>query len=155
MVSKALEHIKQVKGFEDDRQELFLLLLKVVENLTYKLERLLESQGVTMTQYNALRILRGAGEQGLPCREVGNRMVKRVPDVTRLLDRLEKQELIVRNRVETNRRVVMSKITPKGVELVERLTPLIEAFNKESFNSFSTKDIPELLRLLNLFPVDE
>ncbi|MGF1573405.1 MAG: MarR family winged helix-turn-helix transcriptional regulator [Sumerlaeia bacterium] len=155
MVTKALEHLKQTKGFESNRQELFLLLLRVVENLTYGLERKLEEQGVTMTQYNALRILKGAGEEGLPCREVGNRMVKRVPDVTRLLDRLEKQELITRKRVETNRRIVMSKITPKGEELIQRLNPMTESFHNHSFANFNDGEVEQLIHLLDRFPVDE
>lgn len=154
MVPKALEHIKQTKGFQSNKQELFLLLMKVVENLSYTLEQLLQKNGLTKTQYNALRILKGAGEAGLPCREVGNRLVNRVPDVTRLLDRLEKQELIVRQRVETNRRVIMSRITPKGIQLVEELNPLIEDFNHHSFAQFNDEEIALFVELLDRFPTD-
>ena len=83
---------------------------------------------LTPTQYNALRILRGAGTAGLPCREVGERMVTREPDVTRLLDRLEDRGLVHRQRSDRDRRVVEATITPVGLERLGELDgPVLKA----------------------------
>lgn len=82
--------------------------------------QLLKNEDLSPTQYNVLRILRGAPE-GLACGEIGNRMITRDPDITRLMDRLEKRGLISRNRDAKDRRVVMARITPQGLEVLARL----------------------------------
>ncbi|MDX1973141.1 MAG: MarR family transcriptional regulator [Candidatus Sumerlaeia bacterium] len=150
MVSKTLQHIKQTREFDSPKQELFLVMLRLVENLSYDLEQSLKEKGLTQTQYNALRILRGAGPNGLPSCEVGARMVKRVPDVTRLLDRLEKQGWIERERLENNRRVVMSRITPKGLQILEDAQPLIDSFHTNAFHQLTEAQAAEIIRLLDM-----
>lgn len=102
-------------------QQAFLDLLRTAESLTYELAETLRPYALTHTQYNALRILRGAGEQGATCSEVSGRMVTRVPDVTRLLDRLEAQGLIARARADADRRIVRTRITPEGLAILARL----------------------------------
>ena len=92
------EEIGQSKPFRSLEQEAFLNIQRTAESLSYDLAKALEPYGLTPTQYNALRILRGAGEGGAACSEIASRMVTRVPDVTRLLDRLEAHGLIVRAR---------------------------------------------------------
>ena len=92
----------------------------------------LKPSGLTPTQYNVLRILRGAGTDGLPCRNISERMVNHDPDVTRLLDRLEAQGLIGRSRDGKDRRVVLSHITPQGLKLLESLDePVVELHRRQ------------------------
>ena len=93
----------------------FLDLLRTTDMLSRGLVRVLKSEDVSPTQYNVLRILRGAPD-GLPCGEIANRMITRDPDITRLLDRLEKRGLISRCRETKDRRTVMARITPEGLK---------------------------------------
>ena len=94
-------------------EAVFLELLRATDMLSRGLITVLKAEDVSPTQYNVLRILRGAPE-GLPCGEIGSRMITRDPDITRLLDRLEKRGLIVRSRQAKDRRMVMARITPEG-----------------------------------------
>lgn len=93
---------------------------------------LLKDEGLSATQYNVLRILRGAGEAGCACGEVAARMITKDPDVTRLLDRMEKQGWIARERGTTDRRVVTVRITKAGLTLVHRLDGPVEARHRET-----------------------
>ena len=108
-------------------EALFLELLRTCELLSRGPAQVLKQADVSATQYNVLRILRGAPE-GLPCGEIGNRMISKDPDITRLLDRLEKRGLVSRCRENEDRRTVMTRITQKGLDLLERLDgPIQEA----------------------------
>src|ERR1700732_178932 len=98
----------------------FLELIRTTDMLSRGLVRLLKSEALSPTQYNVLRILRGAPD-GLFCGEIASRMITRDPDVTRLLDRLEKRELISRCRETKDRRMVMAKIKPEGLKVLARL----------------------------------
>src|SRR5580692_3799601 len=109
----------------------FLDLLRTTDLLSRGLIAVLKTEDLSSTQYNVLRILRGAPE-GLPCGEIGNRMITRDPDITRLLDRLEKRGLIVRSRESKDRRMVMARITPLGLKLLARLDePVQETHHKQ------------------------
>ena len=101
-------------------EAVFLDLLRTTDLLSRGLALLLRSEDLSATQYNVLRILRGSPE-GLPCGEIANRMITRDPDITRLLDRLEKRGLISRCRETKDRRMVMARITPEGLKLLARL----------------------------------
>src|SRR6201984_2556512 len=98
----------------------FLELLRTPDQLSRGLVPLLKAEELSPTQYNVLRILRGALE-GLPCGEIGQRMITRDPDITRLLDRLEKRGLIARWRDSKDRRMVLARITPEGLKMLDRL----------------------------------
>ena len=98
----------------------FLDLLRTAAQQMRGLIRVLKSEELSPTQYNVLRILRGS-PQGLPCGEIGNRMITRDPDITRLLDRLEKRGLVSRCRESRDRRTVLTRITPVGLKLLARL----------------------------------
>jgi DNA-binding MarR family transcriptional regulator len=98
----------------------YLELCRTTDLLSRRLSVLLKAEDLSSTQYNVLRILRGVPD-GLPCGEIGNRMITRDPDITRLLDRLEKRELISRWRDTVDRRVVMAKITAEGLKLLARM----------------------------------
>ncbi len=98
--------LKQKIPFSSREQEAYLSLLRTVDALQTQIEARLKEFGVTGTQYNALRILRGAGAEGLPCREIGERMITHDPDITRLLNRLEDRGLVERTRARHDRRVI-------------------------------------------------
>lgn len=109
----------------------FLTLLRVTNMLSRRLAQVLKREDLSATQYNVLRILRGAPE-GLACGEIAKRMITRDPDITRLLDRLQKRELISRCREERDRRTVLTRITPEGLKLLARLDgPVHEAHRKQ------------------------
>ena len=109
----------------------FLDLLRTCDLLSRGPAQVLKAEDLSATQYNVLRILRGAPE-GLPCGEIGSRMITRDPDITRLLDRLEKRELISRCRETKDRRMVMARITPEGLKVLGRLdAPVQEAHRKQ------------------------
>src|SRR3954470_11314363 len=118
MAGKLQHEIGKRKAFDCLEQEAFLNLLRTQEKLSEGVGEVLKASGLSPTQYNALRILRGAGaccgETGIACREVADRMVTRDPDLTRLFDRLEKRGLITRTRASTDRRVVKTAITAEG-----------------------------------------
>ncbi len=109
----------------------FLELLRTTDMLSRGLVQVLKSGDLSATQYNVLRILRGAPE-GLPCGEIANRMITRDPDITRLLDRLEKRSLTSRCRETKDRRMVITRITPEGLKLLARLDePVLEAHRQQ------------------------
>src|SRR5215475_5473336 len=107
---KSDSHSKRIGSAEE---KVLLELVRTTDVLSRPFAQLLKTEELSATQYNVLRILRGAPE-GLPCGEIGNRMITRDPDITRLLDRLEKRGLISRSRETLDRRMVIAKITPAG-----------------------------------------
>ena len=122
MPSRLQAEIKQNKPFTSLEQEAFLGLLRTAAIIDHATDESLRPYGLTGTQFTVLRILRGAGQDGLCGREIGERMITRVPDVPRLLDRLEKAELISRERDTNDRRHVTARITARGRQLVEEIT---------------------------------
>ena len=115
------EEIKQSRPFRSREEEAYLTLVRTADVLTRTVADQLKDFNISETQYNVLRILRGAGPDGHPCSEVGARLLTRDPDVTRLLDRLEKRDLITRARDASDRRVVTIRITPEGLALLKEL----------------------------------
>src|SRR5271167_3160911 len=97
------------------QDRVFVAILAAADALALEAEQLLKSAGLSGAQYNVLRILRGAEPQGLPCRGIGDRMISHDPDITRLLDRMEKRDLITRERQTDDRRVVLTRITAAGL----------------------------------------
>lgn len=140
--------IKQGKPFESLEQEAFLALLWTADRLQWRLAEALKPHGLSPTQYNALRILRGAGKQGLACSEVAERMITRDPDITRLMDRLGRMGLVQRGRGEEDRRVVVAKITPKGAYLLKQLDPVMRQFLQGLLGHMGVKRLNSLLDLL-------
>jgi DNA-binding MarR family transcriptional regulator len=121
MPSRLQVEIKQNKPFASLEHEAMLGLLRTAALLDHATDETLRPFGVTSTQFNVLRILRGAGDSGLCGREVGERMINRVPDVPRLLERLEKAGLISRERDQADRRHVTARITKRGLELLDEV----------------------------------
>ena len=115
--------------------------------LSRGLLEILKREDVSATQYNVLRILRGAAE-GLPCGEIAKRMITRDPDVTRLLDRLEKRELISRSREERDRRTVIGRITSAGLKVLERLDEPVQKAHRKQLGHLGRGRLRGLARLL-------
>ncbi|MEO8033350.1 MAG: MarR family transcriptional regulator [Acidobacteriota bacterium] len=108
----------------------------------------LEPAGITSQQYNVLRILRGAGEAGLPTLDIAERMIEQAPGITRLIDRLESKNLVSRQRCETDRRQVFCRITRDGLDLVATLDAPLRAAEEEALGILGKRDLTQLIGLL-------
>lgn len=135
MAGSLQREIKQMKPFDSIEEEVFLNLQRTAEALMGGLSEVLKAFDLTATQYNVLRILRGAGPAGLPCREVSERMVTRDPDVTRLLDRLEARAFVERERLTSDRRVVLARIAVAGTDVLALADPAVKAFLLEAMSA--------------------
>jgi DNA-binding MarR family transcriptional regulator len=148
MPSKLQAEIQQTKGFRSLEEEVMLNLERTVDTLSRSFEALLKPFGLTPTQYNVLRILRGAGKAGLMCSQTAERMITRDPDITRLLDRLEKRGLIRRARDPRDRRVVLTSITPAGLKLLEPLDDAVDHLHRRQLGHLSPVKLRTLRTLL-------
>jgi DNA-binding MarR family transcriptional regulator len=128
-------------------EALFLELLRTTDMLTRGLVSLLKTEDLSSNQYNVLRILRGSPD-GLPCGEIASRMITRDPDITRLLDRLEKRDLISRCRETKDRRMVMARITPEGLKLLGRLDDPVEEAHRRQLGHLGRERLRALTELL-------
>jgi DNA-binding MarR family transcriptional regulator len=142
--------LKQKIPFTNREQEAYLSLMRTADALQTQIEAQLKEFGLTGTQYNALRILRGAGPEGLPCREIGERMITRDPDITRLLNRLEDRGLVERTRARHDRRVIYGKITAAGLKLLRTMDNPIEKHGREILRHVGQEKLKELIDLLEL-----
>jgi DNA-binding MarR family transcriptional regulator len=147
MSPKLKDEIKQGKPFESLESEVMLNVARTADALSRGGEEILKLVGLSPNQYNVLRILRGAGEQGLCCREVAERMVTRDPDITRLVDRLERRSLLTRSRDSKDRRIITVRITPAGLKTLRDLDGPME---EHSRNRLSHMDKAELRKLSEL-----
>jgi DNA-binding MarR family transcriptional regulator len=136
------------RPFELAEQEAYLNLLRTMSVLCADGDHLLKQHGLSEATYNILRILRGSGDAGRPCGEIGRDMIARVPDVTRLVDRLEEKGLASRRRIEEDRRVVKVRITKDGLELLARLDEPLRAIHRGQFTALTRAELTELNRLL-------
>ena len=144
------EEIKQTKPFGSAEQEASLSIGRTAAQLEHAFAEAIKAYGITGTQYNVLRILRGAGEGGLCRYEISDRMVNQVPDVTRLLDRLENAGLIVRERGTEDRRHVLTRITTAGLELLDVLDDPIQDLHQKQLGHLSSEQLTTLIELLAL-----
>ena len=132
MGGKLLKELHKVRPFDSPQQELFLNLIRSADHLMRGFDELLKPFALSATQYNILRILRGAGETGLACKHIGEHLITRDPDVTRLLDRLEGRGLIVRQRDSKDRRMVSTRITPEGLRILKELDkPVLDLHSRQ------------------------
>jgi len=148
-VSPLQREIRQGKPFRSRSQQVVVALLRTADLVRRHLGSVLEPYDITPQQYNVLRILRGAGEQGLPTLEIGERMIEQAPGVTRLLDRLEAKQLVRRERCPQDRRQVLCWLTPAGLELVERLNEPIDAADADAVAMLRPDEQEKLLGLLD------
>jgi DNA-binding MarR family transcriptional regulator len=140
--------IQQTRPFESLAQEAFLNLMRTAAKLEHGFESGLKPHGVTLTQYNVLRILRGAGEDGLCRNDVLARMITPVPDVTRLLDRLVTAGYVERRRDADDRRFVHTRISATGIELLARLDRPVAKLHEGQFGHMSAQEVQQLNSLL-------
>ena len=148
MVGKLKSEIKQQRGFESLEEEATLNVARTAEFMMNAVAEVLKPFALTVTQYNALRILRGAGGNGLMCSEIGERMVTKESDITRLLDRLETRGLISRERPAENRRVVIATITDTGLNLLADLDRPVADCNKRLSAGLGKAELKALVSML-------
>lgn len=140
--------LRQTKSFSSVHAEAFLNLVRTAEQMQHALRMKLKPYGITETQYNSLRILRGAGTHGLTCAEIGERLVSQDPDITRLLGRLERQGLVRRERGEKDRRVVLTKITAAGLDRLKETDPVVNGTVHALLTHLSPADLRTMIDLL-------
>jgi len=149
MVSLKLE-IAQERPFSSMEEEALLNLLRTSDCLNRAFHRKTRDWGVTSTQYNVLRILRGAQPRGLTCSAIGSRMITAEPDITRLLGRLKALKLIRQQRDRHDRRVVWTQISETGLELLRQMDPVILEAPRELLGHLPPQELVELIRLLEV-----
>jgi DNA-binding MarR family transcriptional regulator len=140
--------IQQTKPFSTLEDEALVSLQRTADRLQGRLGDMLKPRALSPTQYNALRILRGAGEEGRSCSEIAERMINRDPDITRLVDRLERRGRVKRCRDGKDRRVITTRITPVGLELLRSLDRPIEEFNRKLLGHMGEEQLRTLIKLL-------
>ena len=140
--------LKQSIPFRSPATEALLSILRTAAVIEHRMGEELKQFGITGAQHNVLRILRGAGEKGLCGREIGERMVARVPDVPRMLDRMEAMKLIARTRDSEDRRHVTARITPKGQDLLTRIGPVIDQAERARFRGLDANQVQILIDTL-------
>ncbi len=142
------QELKQNKPFRTLFEEASLNLKRTSNQLSDGFEQMLKPYGITGTQYNVLRILRGSEPNGLCRNEVSDRLINRMPDATRLLDRMEEAGLVTRARGTDDRRLVKTHITPKGLDLVNSLDSVVEQENAKQLAHLSESQLRTLIEIL-------
>jgi DNA-binding MarR family transcriptional regulator len=148
MTGRLKDEIKQNKPFSSLEQETFLNLQRTADALSRRVAAVLKPLGLSPTQFNVLRILRGAGPQGLPCGEIGERMVTRDPDITRLLDRMEKSGLIERGRESKDRRVITTRISKEGLQRLAEFDEQYPKLERHMLGHLGERKLKALCELL-------
>lgn len=149
VTTKAQKEARRAATDGGREEEVYLSMLLAVERLSRGVTETLATAELTPTQYNALRILRGAGDAGASCTEVSDRMVTKDSDVTRLLDRLEARGLISRGRAEDDRRRVVARITGEGLRVLAELDGPVAETHRKQLGHLSENQLATLGRLLN------
>jgi DNA-binding MarR family transcriptional regulator len=147
-MARLRDELRQTKPFGSLEEEVYLELQLTADRLAGAVVRELKTVGLSHAQYNVLRILRGAGEAGATCGEIGERMINRDPDVTRLLDRLVEQGLARRERDERDRRVVVTTITDAARDLMRKVEPRLEVLLRRTLGPLGPKRLRNLAELL-------
>ena len=139
--------LKKKRPFESAEEEALLNLWRTHDRFQIRFARFFREFGLTSSQYNVLRILRGEGKP-LPCLEIAERMITPVPAITGLIDRLEAMELITRDRSTDDRRVVFVAISPQGLEKINQMDAPLAALHKKMIGHLARPELSELSRLL-------
>jgi DNA-binding MarR family transcriptional regulator len=141
--------IHQTKPFHSIRHEAVLGLLKTSDLVRRVISSVVEPAGITMQQYNVLRILRGAGDEAIPTLEIRARMIEQTPGITRLLDKLERRGWVTRNRHSGDRRQVLCLITPQGKQLIDSLDDGVDAIYDQLLGTVSDGEVQVLVRAMD------
>jgi DNA-binding MarR family transcriptional regulator len=147
--SRLQAELHQRKPFRSRGQEATIALLRTASVVSRAVARVVEPSGLSLAQYNALRIIRGAGAGGIPTLAVRERMIEEGTTITRLLDKLEDSELIRRERAAPDRRQVMCYVTPGGRRLLDRLDPLVDASDAEAVDALDDAELEQLIAMLD------
>lgn len=150
MSGKLQAEIKQSKPFARLEEEAFVNLIRTADRLMSAQAQVMKGWDLSPTQYNVLRILRGAGADGLCCGEVGERLVTRDPDITRLLDRMEARGLVTRSRDRKDRRVITVRITESGLGILVDMQPALEEFSRQQLGRLTPEQLRAFIELLEL-----
>ena len=148
VAGKLQQEIQQTKAIRLLEEEATLNIVRTADVLMLALADVLKPLLLSATQYNVLRILRGAGKEGASCKDIGGRLVARDPDITRLMDRLEQRGLVSRDRAKEDRRVVTHRLTRAGLELANELDRPIEALHRNIMGHMKAAKLRELIGLL-------
>lgn len=140
---------KPSENFRSREQQATLGLLRTADAVKRSLAQVIEPHGITPQQYNVLRILRGAGSDGLPTLTIGERMIEQTPGVTRLVDRLERKGMVERVPCPKDRRRVFCKITPKGIDLLRELDDPVNRWDAQAVSVLLPSDLDSLINLLD------
>jgi MarR family transcriptional regulator, organic hydroperoxide resistance regulator len=143
------QEIRQRRPFRSRQQEAVLALLRTTDVVRRFLTRIVEPHGITLQQYNVLRILRGAGDEGIPTLAIGERMIEQTPGITRLLDRLEAKGLVCRKRCTEDRRQVLCWLTAPGRELLAGLDGSVDAIDDGALGMLAPAEVDALIGLLD------
>jgi DNA-binding MarR family transcriptional regulator len=142
--------IAQQSPFTSVEEEALLNLLRTADSLNRAFQLKTRPWGVTSTQYNVLRILRGAEPQGMTCSVIGSRMITVEPDITRLLARLKALKLVRQRRDRQDQRLLWTRISRAGLALLKEMSPMIQRLPTELLGRMSHVELTELIRLLEL-----
>ncbi|MGZ4810757.1 MAG: MarR family winged helix-turn-helix transcriptional regulator, partial [Thermoanaerobaculia bacterium] len=143
------QEIKQNKPFHSRKEEAAVALLRTTDLLRRMIGGVVEAKGITAQQYNVLRILRGAGEHGLPTLDIAERMIEQTPGITRLIDRLETKDLVSRQRCPTDRRQVFCRITKSGLRLLGSLDGPIREAEERALSVMAERELTSFISLLD------
>jgi DNA-binding MarR family transcriptional regulator len=147
--SAVQSEIRQTKPFRSTAQEATIALLRTASIVNRALARVVEPYGLSLAQYNALRIIRGAGSGGIPTLSIRERMIEEGTTITRLLDKLEEAGLIQRERSVPDRRQVLCRVTDAGRKLLDTLDPLVNSADEEAVASLSQSELERFIDLLD------
>jgi MarR family transcriptional regulator, organic hydroperoxide resistance regulator len=147
--SRLQSELQQRKPFRSRGQEATIALLRTASVVGRAVARVVEPSGLSLAQYNALRIIRGAGAVGIPTLSIRERMIEEGTTITRLLDKLEESGLIWRERAAPDRRQVICYATPGGRRLLDRLDPLVDASDAEAVDALDATELEQLITLLD------
>lgn len=148
MTGRVQKEIRQRKPFRRLEDEAFVNIQRTADTLIQGVAATLKGKDLSPPQYNVLRILRGAGDAGLACREIAERMISRDPDITRLLDRLEERDLVARSRDRTDRRVITTRITEPGLRVLGELDEPIQKLHVGQLGHLGPERLRSLIDLL-------
>ena len=148
-MSSLQQELRQRRPFTSPAHEAVVGLMRTADLVRRQMTALVEPHGITLQQFNVLRILRGAADEGLPTLEVAERMVEQTPGVTRLLDRLEAKELVRRQRCPKDRRQHLCWITPKALAVLEKIDAVASRAAEDSFKGLRHKERVAFIRLMD------
>jgi DNA-binding MarR family transcriptional regulator len=147
-VSDLKREIAQERPFSGPEEEALLNLMRTADCLHRAMQRTTRAWGITSTQYNVLRILRGSQPQGLTCSAIGDRMITAEPDITRLLGRLKAQKLVRQQRDKRDKRVLWTQISPTGLALLAEMDPVVQQGPYELLGHLTHDELTQLIRLV-------